>query len=78
MNLNDMSYTDYIKEVAIVIADDIEESINYSYTEKEKKELIEDLNNEDYDNLINYIQTYTDDIQTEAITILANQLRFEY
>lgn len=78
MNLNDMSYTDYIKEVAIVIADDIEESINYSYTEKEKKELIEDLNNEGYDNLINYIQTYTDDIQTEAITILANQLGFEY
>ena len=73
-----MGYTDFLKEVAIVIANDIEKNINYDYTEEEKKELIEDLNNEDYYNLINYIQTYTDDIQTEAITILANQLRFEY
>lgn len=78
MNLNNMGYTDFLKEVAIVIANDIEKNINYDYTEEEKKELIEDLNNEDYYNLINYIQTYTDDIQTEAITILANQLRFEY
>lgn len=78
MNLNNMRYTDFVKEVAIVIANDIEENINYDYTEEEKKELIEDLNNEDYYNLINYIQTYTDDIQTEAITILANQLEFEY
>lgn len=45
---------------------------------KKKKEFIEDLNNEDYYNLINYIQTYTDDIQTEAITILAEKLKFEY
>ena len=37
MNLNDMSYTDYIKEVAIVIANDIEEDINCDYTEKKKK-----------------------------------------
>lgn len=78
MNLNNMRYTDFVKEVAIVIANDIEENINYDYTEEEKKELIEDLNNEDYYNLINYIQTYTDDIQTEAITILANQLGFKY
>lgn len=78
MNLNDMKYTDYIKEVAIVIANDIEENINYDYTEEEKKEFIEDLNNEDYYNLINCIQSYTDDIQTEVLTILADKLGFEY
>lgn len=78
MNLNDMRYTDFVKEVAIVIANDIEENINYDYTEEEKKEFIEDLNNEDYYNLINYIQTYTDDIQTETITILTEKLKFEY
>lgn len=73
-----MKYTDYIKEVAIVIANDIEENINYDYTEEEKKEFIEDLNNEDYYNLINCIQSYTDDIQTEVLTILADKLGFEY
>lgn len=78
MNLNDMRYTDYIKEVAIVIANDIEENINYDYTEEEKKEFIEDLKNEDYYNLINCIQSYTDDIQTEVLTILADKLGFEY
>lgn len=78
MDLNDMRYTDYIKEVAIVIANDIEENINYDYTEEEKKEFIENLNNEDYYNLINCIQSYTDDIQTEVLTILADKLGFEY
>lgn len=39
MNLNDMRYTDFIKEVAIVIANDIKENINYDYTEEEKKRI---------------------------------------
>ena len=78
MNLNDMSYTDYIKEVAIVIANDIEEDINYDYTEKEKEEFIKELNEGIYYTLQEWIQTYLSDINGEIMIILADKLGFEY
>lgn len=78
MNLNDMSYTDYIKEVAIVIANDIEEDINCDYTEKEKEEFIKELDEGIYYTLQEWIQTYLSDINGEIMIILADKLGFEY
>lgn len=78
MNLNDMSYTDYIKEVAIVIANDITEDINCNYTEKEKEEFIKELDEGIYYTLQEWIQTYLSDINGEIMIILADKLGFEY
>ena len=78
MNLNNMRYTDFVKEVAIVIANDIEENINCDYTEKEKEEFIKELDEGIYYTLQELIQTYLSDINGEIMIILADKLGFEY
>lgn len=77
MDLNNMRYGDYINEVAIVIADDIEDDVN-SYSKEEKEDFIERLNNEDYYELQEWIQSYLSDINSEIMIILSNKLGFEY
>lgn len=77
MDLNNMKYGDYINEVAIVIADDIEDDVN-SYSKEEKEDFIERLNNEDYYELQEWIQSYLSDINSEIMIILSNKLGFEY
>ena len=77
MDLNNMRYGDYINEVAIVIADDIEDDVN-SYSKEEKKDFIERLNNEDYYELQEWIQSYLSDINSEIMIILSKKLGFEY
>ena len=78
MNLNNMGYTDFVKEVAIVIANDIEENISYDYTEEEKEEFIEELNEGIYYTLQEWIQSYLSDINGEVMIMLADKLGFEY
>ena len=73
-----MRYTDFVKEVAIVIANDIEENINCDYTEKEKEEFIKELDEGIYYTLQELIQTYLSDINGEIMIILADKLGFEY
>lgn len=78
MNLiEQIGYQDYINTSAIAIADEIENEINY-YTEEEKKDFIERLNNEDYYELQEWIQSYLSDINSEIMIILSNKLGFEY
>lgn len=77
MDLNNMRYGDYINEVAIVIADDIEDDVN-SYSKEEKEDFIERLNNEDYYELQEWIQSYLSDINSEIMIILSKKLGFEY
>lgn len=77
MDLNNMRYGDYINEVAIVIADDIEGDVN-SYSKEEKENFIERLNNEDYYELQEWIQSYLSDINSEIMIILSKKLGFEY
>ena len=77
MDLNNMRYGDYINEVAIVIADDIEDDVN-SYSKEEKEDFIERLNNEDYYELQEWIQSYLSDINSEIMIILSNKLGFKY
>lgn len=78
MNLfEQMGYQNYIDESAIAIADEIENDIN-NYTEEEKKEFMENVNNGDYYELQEWIQSYLDDIDTEVIIILSKRLGFEY
>ena len=77
MDLNNMRYGDYIKEIAIVIADDIEGDVN-SYSKEEKEDFIERLNNEDYYELQEWIQSYLSDINSEIMITLSNKLGFEY
>ena len=77
MDLNNMRYGDYINEVAIVIADDIKDDVN-SYSKEEKEDFIERLNNEDYYELQEWIQSYLSDINSEIMIILSNKLGFEY
>ena len=77
MNLNNMRYGDYIQEIAITIADDIEGDVN-SYSKEEKEDFIERLNNEDYYELQEWIQSYLNDINIEIMTLLSKKLGFEY
>ena len=78
MNLiEQIGYQNYINESAIAIADEIEYEINY-YTKEEKKEFIERLNNEDYYELQEWIQSYLSDINSEIMIILSKKLGFEY
>lgn len=77
MDLNNMRYGDYINEVANVIADDIEGDVN-SYSKEEKENFIERLNNEDYYELQEWIQSYLSDINSEIMIILSKKLGFEY
>lgn len=77
MDLNNMRYGDYINEVAIVIADDIEGDVN-SYSKEEKEDFIKRLNNEDYYELQEWIQSYLSDINSEIMIILSKKLGFEY
>lgn len=77
MDLNNMRYGDYINETAIVIADDIEGDVN-SYSKEEKEDFIERLNNEDYYELQEWIQSYLSDINSEIMIILSKKLGFEY
>lgn len=78
MNLiEQMGYQNYINTSAIAIADEIENEINY-YTEEQKKEFIERLNNEDYYELQEWIQSYLSDINSEIMIILSKKLGFEY
>lgn len=78
MNLDiQKRYEEYITEIAITIADDIETDIDY-YTEKEKEEFMEPLNKEDYYNLQQWIESYTNDIEREVMIILAHRLGFKY
>lgn len=78
MNLiEQMGYQNYINESAIAIADEIEYEIN-NYTEEEKKEFIENINNEDYYELQEWIQSYLSDINSEIMIILSEKLGFKY
>lgn len=78
MNLiEQMGYQNYINESAIAIADEIEYEINH-YTEEEKKEFIENVNNEDYYELQEWIQSYLSDINSEIMIILSEKLGFKY
>ena len=78
MNLiEQIGYQNYINASGIAIADEIENEINY-YTEEEKKEFIEILNNEDYYELQEWIQSYLSDINSEIMIILSEKLGFKY
>ena len=78
MNLiEQIGYQNYINASGIAIADEIENEINY-YTEEEKKEFIERLNNEDYYELQEWIQSYLSDINSEIMIILSEKLGFKY
>lgn len=74
MNLR---YEDYINEIAIYIADDIEADID-SYSNEEKEHFLNRLNKEGYYELQEWISTYTHDIEREVMIILSNKLGFEY
>lgn len=78
MNLiEQIGYQNYINASGIAIADEIENEINY-YREEEKKEFIERLNNEDYYELQEWIQSYLSDINSEIMIILSEKLGFKY
>lgn len=78
MNLNEyIRYEDYINEIAITIADDIEADVD-SYSKEEKEHFINKLNKQDYYKLQEWISTYTHDIEREVMIILGHRLKFEY
>lgn len=78
MNLNEhIRYEDYINEIAITIADDIEADVD-SYSKEEKEYFINKLNNEDYYELQEWISTYTHDIEREVMIMLGHRLGFKY
>lgn len=78
MNLiEQIGYQNYINTSDIAIADEIENEISY-YIEEEKKEFIERLNNEDYYELQEWIQSYLSDINSEIMIILSEKLGFKY
>jgi len=77
MNLNNMRYGDYINEIAIIIANDIEADID-SYSKEEKEHFINKLNKEDYYELQEWISTYTHDIEEEVMIMLSHRLGFKY
>ena len=48
------------------------------YTEEKKKEFMENINNEDYYELQEWIQSYLSDIDSEIMIILSEKLGFKY
>lgn len=78
MDLNEcIRYEDYINEIAITIADDIEADVD-SYSKEEKEHFINKLNKQDYYELQEWISTYTHDIEREVMIMLSHRLKFKY
>mgnify|MGYP006928634558 CR=1 FL=1 len=78
MNLNEhIRYEDYINEIAITIANDIEADVD-SYSKEEKEHFINKSNKEDYYELQEWISTYTHDIEREVMIMLSHRLGFKY
>ena len=78
MDLNEhIRYEDYINEIAITIADDIEADVD-RYSKEEKEHFINKLNKQDYYELQEWISTYTHDIEREVMIILGHRLKFKY